>query len=554
MAFFNIFIDLLNMTLVKSDKEISHYYDVMLSDQLQQYGDYLRHKLMLIYQVNNDLQSLTQKDKEISDLAIIEYRRPYIDPLNLVQAHVLQKMHLINEDSTDYHRYEDALMLSIAGIAAGMKKYRLNLFASYDFNGKIRHHVLLIGLMSMKKILLCVTGSIAVYKAVELVRLLVKANCQVKVVMSKHAGEFIQPLTFETVSLNKVYTDLFKHTEHPIEHIELARWADEILIAPASAHSIAKATYGLADDLIGNILLATNKPITLAPAMNKYMWQNTIVQENVTRLMNHGIKILAPPAGEQACGDLGEGRLMEPQSIVAAILQANSTQQMTHKRVMITAGPTVEKIDPVRYISNHSSGKMGYALAKSFVNQGWQVTLILGPTQLTPPDDVKVIKVESAQQMYDAVHDNIVGIDVFIAAAAVADYRCEKVAEQKIKKQNTQKTISLSLIKNKDILASVANKTSNRPFCVGFAAETNDSAEQAIQKLHHKKLDLIILNQVEPSGFPFYSDYNSICVYNDKEDTLLQSKHQSKSKIAKDLAILIQQQASKKEIKEQENG
>ena len=405
----------------------------------------------------------------------------------------------------------------------------------------------------MKKILLCVTGSIAIYKAIELVRLLVKANCQVKVVMSKHACEFIQPLTFETVSLNKVYADLFKHAEHPIEHIELARWPDQITIAPASAHSIAKIALGLADDLIGNILLATNKPILLAPAMNKYMWHNSTVQENITRLINQGVKILAPESGEQACGDLGEGRLMEPERILTEALATHLTPTVS-KTVLVTAGPTIEKIDPIRYISNHSSGKMGYALAQSFVNKGWKVILISGPTQLKAPNNIHFIRIESAQQMYDAVHEHIAEVDVFISAAAVGDYCCAHIAQQKIRKNSQEDQVTLTLIKNKDILQSVSMHTLKRPFCVGFAAETNDAITHALDKLQRKQLDLIVLNQVEHSGFPFYSDQNSISVYDKDKQMLLTLKQESKFQIAEQLTHLIHTLVDKNDTKEPVGG
>ena len=390
--------------------------------------------------------------------------------------------------------------------------------------------------MQKKKILLCVTGSIAAYKAVELVRLLIKKHAEVKVLMTAAAKQFVTPLTFEAISQNKVYSDVFAADEHSIEHIDLARWPDLILIAPASANTIAKLSSGIADDLLGNIVLATTRPIFIAPAMNKYMWKNTLVQEHIRRLLSRDFSLLEPISGEQACGDVGQGCFMPPEEIVSQVFTAKASLGL---KVMITAGATVEPIDPVRFISNHSSGKMGYALAESFIKLGCQVVLVSGPTQLSVPGGVHYITVKTAEQMHDQVHQNLSKIDIFIAAAAVADYRPEKLAAEKIKKKNNSASVTLTLVKNPDILKSVSLKK-DRPFCVGFAAETHNAHEYALEKLHNKKLDMLVLNQVDAaSGFPFYSDENKACVYNKAGNLLLALSLMAKTQIADHLAKAI---------------
>ena len=391
--------------------------------------------------------------------------------------------------------------------------------------------------MQTKKILLCVTGSIAAYKAVELVRLLAKENAKVKVLMTASAKQFITSLTFEAVSQNKVYSDVFGHTEHPIEHIELARWPDLILIAPASANTLAKLSCGIADDLLGNIVLATNRPIFISPAMNKYMWQNTIVQEHLKKLLGRGFLLLEPVSGEQACGDIGEGCFMAPEQIVSQIFAAKNPN--LGLRVMITAGATIEPIDPVRFISNYSSGKMGYALAKSFLKLGCEVVLISAPTHLSVPDGVRCITIKTAKQMYDQVHQNLSKIDIFIATAAVADYRPEKLAPEKIKKKDNLASMTLRLVKNPDILQSVSLKK-DRPFCVGFAAESNNAHDYALEKLHNKQLDMLVLNPVDSeTGFPFYSDNNQAYAYGKDANLLLHLDLMPKTEMADRLASVI---------------
>ncbi len=399
----------------------------------------------------------------------------------------------------------------------------------------------------MNKILLCVTGSIAAYKALELTRLLVKAGCDVKVVLSRSALEFVTPLSFEALCKQKSYQDLFEYSETPIEHIELARWADKILIAPATANTLAKLAYGIADDLLGNIILATKKPIYVAPAMNKQMWHNSIVKENVARLVARQFTLLAPDTGEQACGEIGEGRLMEPELIAKMVLQNISK---IDKTVVITAGPTVEALDPVRYLSNYSSGKMGYALADAFYNLGWRVVLISGPTELSASYGIHTIYVKSAKEMYDAVHEYVDKAELFIGAAAVADYRPQSYATHKIKKMNdVDDELILKLSKNEDIVKSVANLQKNRPLCVvGFAAETDNAKVYALQKISAKNLDYLVLNQVDnKTGFPFYSDQNQVQIYDRKGRLVLELTLMSKLDVAYQIAHMLCNRLAKKE-------
>ena len=399
---------------------------------------------------------------------------------------------------------------------------------------------------NMKKILLCVTGSVAAYKALELTRLLVKENCEVKIILTKSAKAFVTSLSFEALSQHKVYEDLFDYTDHPIEHIELARWADQIVIAPASANTIAKLAMGIADDLLGNVILATKKPIFVAPAMNVVMWQNAIVQDNIAKLKTREFVILPPDSGEQACGDVGDGRLMEPEDIVRKLFP---NVAKLNKKVLITAGPTIESLDPVRYISNHSSGKMGYALAESFAKLGWEVILISGPTELNAPIVSTLIKVKSANDMYQAVHQCIEAIDIFIGAAAVADYRPESYVECKIKKEDKDEDLSIKLVKNPDILKSVSSLKHRRPLCVGFAAETNNIKENALSKINSKNLDFLVLNQVDSeTGFPFYSDQNQVQIYDKSHKLILDLTRMSKKEIAEKIAELLHKHIMGQEI------
>ncbi|MGR8946578.1 MAG: bifunctional phosphopantothenoylcysteine decarboxylase/phosphopantothenate--cysteine ligase CoaBC [Gammaproteobacteria bacterium] len=359
------------------------------------------------------------------------------------------------------------------------------------------------------QILLIVTGGIAAYKALELVRRLVDVGCVVRVVMTKAAQEFVTPLSFQALSGQAVHTTLLDaDAEAGMGHIELARWADRVLIAPASADFIARLAIGLADDLATTLCLATKAPILLAPAMNHQMWRNAATQANIAVLAKRQVEIIGPDSGYQACGELGPGRLTEIENIVAAVVADKQSGTMAGKRVLITAGPTQEAIDPVRYISNRSSGKMGYALAAQAAAAGAEVTLVSGPTTLpTPP--VTVVPVVSAQDMYEAVMANIDNQHIFIASAAVADYTIDAPAAQKRKKSDTE--LNLTLTATQDILKAVAAMAA-RPFCVGFAAETENLVANAQEKLRRKSLDMIAANDVSDSSIGFDSDNNELTV------------------------------------------
>lgn len=356
----------------------------------------------------------------------------------------------------------------------------------------------------VKNIVLGVTGSIATYKAADLVRLFVKADFNVKVVMTENAKQFVHPNTFSALSGHRAYDNLFDPEINPMMHIELAKWADAVLIAPASASLIGRLASGIADDLLTTICLATRSKIIIAPAMNMEMWANPIVTDNVKKLQEkYGYEILSPEIGEQACGDFGPGRLMENEKILNFFLH-NDTGVMKQMRVLITAGPTQEPIDPVRYISNHSSGKMGYALARACLELGAEVTLISGPTSLARPAGLEFVPVITAEEMRAAVMAKIKNSDIFISAAAVADYTPKEPSQTKIKKLISE--LQLFLEKTTDILSAVGS-LENKPYLVGFAAETDNVIENAKSKLKKKQLDLIVANKVS-SGFPFNSDEN----------------------------------------------
>ncbi len=352
---------------------------------------------------------------------------------------------------------------------------------------------------SNQKILLGITGGIAAYKSAELVRRLQNQSCTVKVVMTAAAEKFIGALTFQALTGEPVYHDMYQSSGDAMEHIELARWADKIIIAPASANFIAKLTHGLADDLLSTLCLAAEVPIYVAPAMNQAMWKNPATQNNISILQQRGIHFLGPDQGQQACGETGPGRLLDPQEIAAQLLTSQQSTQLTTgqrlagKTVLITAGPTKEAIDPVRFISNHSSGKMAYALAQQALQAGANVKLISGPTSLTPPAKAELHAVESALQMHSAVMQNIQDTDIFIACAAVADYRPATVAANKIKKQADH--LSIEMLRNPDILTEVC-ALKPKPLCIGFAAETENLLENAQKKLNAKNADLIIANAV----------------------------------------------------------
>jgi phosphopantothenoylcysteine decarboxylase/phosphopantothenate--cysteine ligase len=358
------------------------------------------------------------------------------------------------------------------------------------------------------RILLGVTGGIAAYKSPDLVRRLRERGAEVQVVMTEGAKQFVTPLTFQAVSGREVRDSLWDASaEAAMGHIELARWADAVLIAPATAEFIAKLAQGRADDLLTTLCLATAAPVSIAPAMNQQMWANAATQSNLATLRERGITALGPGSGDQACGEVGEGRMLEPAELAGSVLGSLSgSRPLAGRKVVVTAGPTREAIDPVRFISNRSSGKMGYAVAQAAHEAGAEVILISGPVALPTPAGVTRLNVESARQMHEAVHTALAGADIYIGAAAVADYEPATVATQKIKKRAD--TTTLSLVRAPDILASVA-ALEKRPFVVGFAAETQDVEENARAKLVGKRLDMIAANRVG-DGIAFDQDENSL--------------------------------------------
>ena len=359
-----------------------------------------------------------------------------------------------------------------------------------------------------KVILLGVTGGIAVYKAVELLRLLTKAGAAVHVVMTRSATEFVTPLTFQTLSGQPVHLELFNLiSEQQIGHISLAERADLCLVAPATANFVGKLACGIADDLLSTTIMATRAPVLIAPAMNVHMYQNPIYRENEARLKGHGYLFVAPACGMLACGYQGEGKLQEPEVIFEEVLSALSPKPLAGERILVTAGPTREEIDPVRYISNHSSGKMGYALARAARLRGAQVTLVTGPTAIAPPYGVSVVQVESALDMRRAVLERLESTDIVIKAAAVADYRPRLRSEMKVKK--TVASLAIELEKNPDILAELGAAKGGR-LLVGFAAETQDLVANAAAKLTAKNLDLIVANDVSQEGAGFNVDTNIV--------------------------------------------
>ena len=387
-----------------------------------------------------------------------------------------------------------------------------------------------------KRVLLGVTGGIAAYKSAELVRRLQDAGAEVRVVMTAGACEFITPLTMQALSGNPVHTDLLDpNAEAAMGHIELARWADLVLIAPASANFMARMAHGHGNDLLTTLCLATGAPIAICPAMNQQMWADTGTQRNLLMIQEKGVHVFGPADGSQACGEVGPGRMLEPAEIAAAAAEVFEYNLMTGRHVVITAGPTRESIDPVRYITNKSSGKMGFALAEAAAEAGARVTLIAGPVYLPTPARVKRIDVIRAQDMYEATLAAVdEGCDVFIATAAVADYRPVNPADHKIKKSTED--IHLTLVKNPDIVAAVADHD-RRPFTVGFAAETRDVVAYAEQKLVNKKLDMIATNDVSGQNVGFNSDNNALTVIWPGGHKVLPLA--SKRQIAKQLIELI---------------
>ncbi|NLW05891.1 MAG: bifunctional phosphopantothenoylcysteine decarboxylase/phosphopantothenate--cysteine ligase CoaBC [Pseudomonadaceae bacterium] len=421
--------------------------------------------------------------------------------------------------------------------------------------------------LNKKRLLLGVSGGIAAYKSAFLARLLIKAGAQVRVVMTQGAQAFVQPLTFQALTGNPVHTGLLDpEAEAGMGHIELARWADLIMIAPTTADLMARLATGQAGDLLTTLCLASKAPVHLAPAMNQAMWQHPATQRNAQLLTELGYTLIPPAEGEQACGDIGAGRLPEPEELFswienffkASFLESGQPEP-TKKlgeglRITITAGPTQEPLDPVRYLSNHSSGKMGYALAAAAAEQGAEVQLISGPVNLAVPTGVNCTQVITAAQMLDACEKLRSTTDIFIACAAVADYRAEAVADQKMKKQANQDELILKLVKNPDILATMAKATvdkhKSRPFCVGFAAETQQVEDYAQDKLVRKNLDAIVANDVSDSSIGFGSDENRVTLFTRSDQQINRQALPQSSKqvlgqalIAKLLAFYKEQQA-----------
>jgi len=388
-----------------------------------------------------------------------------------------------------------------------------------------------------KNILLGVTGGIAAYKSAEIVRGLKKAGSSVRVVMTQSAKEFITPLTLQALSGNPVSTDLLDvEAEAAMGHIELARWADAILIAPATANTLAKLSSGRADDLLSSITLAFDGPIGLAPAMNQAMWKDERTQSNIQNLEHKNFSLYGPGSGEQACGDVGLGRMLEPSEIIELFASLFEAGTMSNKSILITAGPTQEPIDPVRYLTNRSSGKMGYALAEAAVEAGAQVTLVSGPVNIEPPARCNLVSVKTAEEMYEAVIHHIKKKDIYIGTAAVADYSPTKVEGSKIKKDRSNSPLILEMKENKDILKEVS-ELEDKPYMVGFAAETDDLLENARKKLETKKLDLIIANDVSDKSIGFDSNENEVTLITSSEELLLD--RDSKKKIAKKILEFI---------------
>ena len=393
-------------------------------------------------------------------------------------------------------------------------------------------------MLKNKKILLGVTGGIAAYKSCELIRLYQKQGADVKVIMSEAATKFVAPLTFAALSHHEVEITMF---DDSIKHIELAQWADILVIAPATANTIAKIACGIADNLLTNIVLAATCPKLVAPAMNVNMYENAATRKNIHKLVQLGIQTIGPDSGYQACGDMGKGRLAALDQILDATVKI--LKKSNNRKIVITAGPTQEPLDPVRFITNHSSGKMGYALAQAAAEKGYTVKLVSGPTNIPVPSAVEIIKVKTASDMLNAVLHEIEDSDIFIGCAAVADFRSKVISRNKIKKTDDTESLILELVKNPDITKEVANL--HKTFTVGFAAETTNVVEYAKSKLVKKDLDLIIANDVSDSSIGFNSDQNRVSlVFKDlsTEDLPLMNKQD----LARVLIDKIESQLGKK--------
>ena len=391
--------------------------------------------------------------------------------------------------------------------------------------------------LANKNILLGVTGGIAAYKSAEIVRHLKKSGASVRVVMTRSAEEFITPLTLQALSGNRVSTELLDaEAEAAMGHIELAKWADGILIAPATANTIARLSSGRGDDLLSTVTLAFDGPISVAPAMNQAMWRDERTQENLKKLIDQDFGICGPGSGEQACGDVGLGRMLEPIDILDMFSLSFNEGTLSGKKILITAGPTQEPIDPVRFITNRSSGKMGYSLVEAALESGANVTLISGPVNIEPPSNCNFVSIKTAEEMYDAVMHHISGMDVYIGTAAVSDYSPAKASDSKIKKDGSSSPMVLELKENQDILKSVS-ELEQRPYLVGFAAETNDLIKNAEKKLSNKNLDLIIANDVSNKDIGFDSDDNEVTLITEKEKLIIE--RQNKRKVSKKIIDFI---------------
>ncbi len=388
-----------------------------------------------------------------------------------------------------------------------------------------------------KKILLIICGGIAAYKSLDIIRLLKKNGSSIKTILTKNGKNFITPLSVISLSQEKVYTDLFNlDNESEMDHISLSRWADLILIAPATANTISKISYGLSDDLASTVVFAADKKIFIAPAMNVRMWEHQSNKENLKKLIDFGHEIIGPEIGEMACGEYGEGKMSEPKIIVNYINNYFKKLETNKKyKALVTAGPTQEYIDPIRFISNKSSGKQGYEIAKSLSENGFDTTLISGPTSLNLNKDINLIKVETADEMLEATLSNLPS-DVAIFSAAVADFKVKKREKEKIKKNEI---VDLSLEKNTDILHHISNHNSLRPkLVIGFAAETNSLKNNSLKKLYEKNCDWIIGNDISKKDIGFESDYNKVSIYykNNSEENFPKMK---KSKLANEIVNRI---------------
>jgi len=387
--------------------------------------------------------------------------------------------------------------------------------------------------LSNKKILLVICGGISAYKSLEIIRGLKKRNTQIKTILTKNAKEFVTPLSVSSLSQEKVYDDIFNiENESEMDHISLSRWADLILVAPATANTISKLSSGLSDDLASTVILASDKEVYLSPAMNVRMWEHPSTKDNLQKLKNYGYKIIGPEIGDMACGEFGKGKMTEPNAIIKEVeLYFNNKIKNKKYKALVTAGPTREYLDPVRFITNKSSGKQGYEIAKSFRDNGFETTLISGQTNLDPVAGVNFIKVETAQEMFNETINNL-PTDVAVFSAAVADYKIKNYQNEKIKKNEN---LNLILEKNIDILSNISKHNSLRPkLTIGFAAETNDLVKYSIKKLEEKNCDWIIANDVSDKSIGFDSNENQVTIFYDNKTNETLNK-MSKSLIAKEI-------------------